>query len=665
LPFRNINSIIIDTSGKLWICSSEGLGILQKRFFEGVGSIPNANATAISIAENGRIFVNFGDLYRIERTDFGYEGEPLPTASLGTITSLTTEGERLWTGTSTGGLHELDQEGRVLRTIDLESRGEGIFYLEVDSNDRLWLAQAPRDQPLVGVGCLMPDGTFIEYGAEKGLDNRIICIREIGKGRIYASGIGEETYLFRYVPEKDRFVNLSLDLDFYAGFNFQVHDFAVDEKGIVWLASSQGLLRHDMESVRKVNLGSEYDNIEIKSVRVSADGSVWISLDTEGVLRYTDDNIMIMKEESGLPSKVMSYRCLESDEAGRLWIGSAEGIVYSLDENPKPGKSKAPLLVSAAIDGLQVPFDGLMMKSDQQMNLSYKAPSFHGFRTFYQYRINDGPWSDPIVETTTSITDLDPGNYELSIRAKKEGPYLWSQPKHFNFTVTQYWYKSRTFIWVLGLLLTGLFVFLLVSQKRRFSHVLNAMSQGLKAKEDEVVKQEADLLKIREQVRMKQRERKANLLVLEIMHRLISKIGPSTKWDMVLEHISTDLLKLPGVEAFEIGVVRRKHIEFEGYSEHVRGFTSAKVPFDPDISLAAYCIAHAKPFLFNRLNEEGQVLLKKKDTRITAYRAAISVPFYINNHEAILTVYASKEDLFDEHMRKAFQIFASYLEQII
>ena len=32
LPFRNINSIIIDSSGKLWICSSEGLGILQKRF---------------------------------------------------------------------------------------------------------------------------------------------------------------------------------------------------------------------------------------------------------------------------------------------------------------------------------------------------------------------------------------------------------------------------------------------------------------------------------------------------------------------------------------------------------------------------------------------------------------------------------------------------------
>lgn len=665
LPFRNINNIVIDATGKLWICSSEGLGILQKRFFESIGSIPNANATAISIADNGRIFVNFGDLYRIESTDFGYEGEQLPTAPLGTITALTTKGQRLWTGTSTGRLHELDQNGRLIRTIDLEDRGEGIFYLAGDSQNRLWVAQAPRDQPLVGIGCLLPNGAFRDYGPEQGLENRIICIRETGRGRVYASGIGKDSYLFRYVPEKDIFVNLSLDFDFYAGNNFQVHDFAVDDNGVIWLASTQGLLRHDMDRVSQVDLGPEYNNIEVKAVKTSSDGSVWISFDTEGVLRYTEDNTIVMQEESGLPSKVMTYRCIESDEKGRLWIGTAEGVVYSLDETPKPGKSNTPWLVSTTVDGLQGSLEGLDMKPDQRMSVVYNAPSFHGFRTLYQYQIDDGLWSAPTSETTMDITDLNPGSYTLAIRAKKEGAYLWSEPKQLNFTVSQYWYKSRSFLWILGLMLTGTLVYLFVSQKRRFKLVLAALNQGLKAKEEEVVKQEADLLKVREEVRLKQRERRANLLVLEIMHRLISKIGPSTKWELVLENISTDLLKLPGVEAFEIGVHRGKYLEFEGYSERVRGFTSSRVPYDPDISLAAYCISHAKPFLFNRLKDEGHVLLKKKDTRIAAYKAAISVPFYINNYEAILTVYAGKEDLFDEHMRKAFQIFASYLEQIV
>ena len=665
LPFRNINAIVIDISGKLWICSSEGLGVLQKRFFESIGSIPNANATAISIAENGKIFVNFGDLYRIEKTDFGYNGEQLETASLGTITALTTKGERLWTGTSTGVLHELDQQGRLLRTIDLEDRGEGIFYLTVDSKNRVWVAQAPRDQPLVGIGCLQSDGAFREYGKEKGLENRIICIRETARGRIYASGIDKENYLFRYVPEKDSFVNLSLPFDFYVGPNFQVHDLAVDEKGIIWLASTHGLLRHDMERIRKVDLGQQFSDKEVKAVNTSTDGSIWISFDTEGVLRYTEDNTIVMQEESGLPSKVMTYRCIATDDNGRLWIGTSEGIVYSLDETPKPGESNTPWLISTTVDGLQFPLNGLDIKPDQQLRIACSAPSFHGFRTFYQYRINDGLWSDPSSETTKEFSGLDPGNYQLAIRAKKEGAFLWSRPQHLSLTVSEYWYKSSSFLWALGLLIAGNFIFLFVSQKRRFRLILNATKQGLEAKEEEVEKQEADLVKVREQVRLKQRERKANLLVLEILHRLISKIGPSTKWDLVLENISYDLLKLPGVVAFEIGIRRGKHLEFEGYSERVRGFTSARVPFDPENSLAAYCMAHAKPFLFNRLDDEGQVLLKKKDTRIAVFKAAISVPFYSNNHEAILTVYANKEDLFDEHTRKAFQIFASYLEQII
>ncbi|MBT8321105.1 MAG: hypothetical protein KJO90_05485 [Eudoraea sp.] len=552
LPFRNINSIVIDSTGKLWICASEGLGILQKRFFESIGSIPNANATAISIAENGKIFVNFGDIYRIERTDFGYNGEQLATASLGTITALTTKGRRLWTGTSTGKMHELDQAGRLLRSYDLEGRGEGIFYLAGDSKDRVWVAQAPRDQPLVGIGCLLADGTFREYDKEKGLENRIICIRETAKGRIYASGIGKETYLFRYVPEKDNFVNLSLDFDFYVGSNFQVHDFAVDDRGIIWLASTSGLLRHDMERVSKVDLGPQYSSKEIKAVKASTDGSIWISFDTEGVLRYTEENTIQMQEESGLPSKVMTYRCIESDEKGRLWIGTAEGIVYSLDEIPKPGNSVKPWLISTIVDGLSFSGNDLNIKPDQQISVAYSTPSFHGFRTLYQYRFNDGLWSEATSETSMDFSGLDPDNYTLAIRAKKEGAFLWSQPQYLHFTVSEYWYKSSTFLWALGLLLAGNFIFLFVSQKRRFQLVLKAMRQGLEAKEEEVVKQEADLVKVREEVRLKQKERKANLLVLEIMHRLISKIGPSTKWDLVLEYISTDLLKLPGVVAFEI-----------------------------------------------------------------------------------------------------------------
>ncbi|MBT8210177.1 MAG: hypothetical protein KJP14_06580 [Eudoraea sp.] len=664
LPFKNIHSIVFDAEDKLWICSSEGLGILQKRFFESIGSIPNANTTAISIADNGNIFVNFGDVYRVEKTDYGYKGEQLATASLGTITALTTKGDRLWTGTSTGKLHELNQKGKRIKTIDLEERGEGIFYLAGDSRNRIWVAQAPRDKPLPGIGCVLPNGSFRDYGADYGLENRIICLRETPRGRIYASGIGRDTYLYRYLEDEDRFVNLSMPFEFYVGPNFQVHDLAVDQNGVIWLASTDGLLRHNMEQLSKVDLGPQFSNKEVKAVTASADGSIWISFDTEGVLRYTADNTIVMQEESGLPSKVMTYRCIQSDEQDRLWIGTAEGVVYTLNMNPKPGQSKKPWLISTVVDGRSTSGNTLQMYPDEELLVDISAPSFHGYRIFYQYKINDKTWSAPATEATLAISGLVPGQHTLAVRAKKEGAYLWSAPQLIDISVRQYWYKNKVLLWALAVFVLAAMVYLFWSQKRRFQLILKNLNRGLEEKEGEVIKQEADLVKFREEMRHKLRERKADLLILEIMHRLFSKIGPDTKWELVLETISLDLLKLPGVVAYEIGIHRGKHIEFEGYSEKVRGFTSAKVPFKPGISLAAYCMAQAKAFIFNNLSEESSKLLEKKDLRIAPYKAAISVPFYIKNREAILTVYADKEDLFDEYTRKAIQIFATYLEQI-
>jgi hypothetical protein len=263
------------------------------------------------------------------------------------------------------------------------------------------------------------------------------------------------------------------------------------------------------------------------------------------------------------------------------------------------------------------------------------------------------------------LAGLPPGDHTLSLRAKKEGAYLWSDPRNLTLTVAQHWFKSNTFLWLMGIVLFVTTALVFRTQRRRFKLDLNTLSQGLEAKEDEVSKQEADLVKVRKEMHLKIRERKANLLVLEIMHRLLSKIGPDTKWERVLESISLDIFKLPGIVAFEIGVHRGKHIEFEGYSEIIRGFTASRVPNDPATSLAAYCMGNAKAYIFNRLQEEAKAILHKKDARIEGYKAAISVPFYIENRNAIFTVYANKEDLFDEYTRRTFQIFATYLEQIV
>jgi hypothetical protein len=194
---------------------------------------------------------------------------------------------------------------------------------------------------------------------------------------------------------------------------------------------------------------------------------------------------------------------------------------------------------------------------------------------------------------------------------------------------------------------------------------MKTISHGLEAENKELKKRDADLSIARQEMKLKQAQSKVNILILEVMHRLIAKISSDMKWDLVLEIISLDLLKLPGVVAFEIGTRAGKFIQFEGYSEHSKNFTSAQRPDNPDTCLAAYCIYHAKSFVFNNLAEQSKKLLIKRDKKLEEYKSAISVPFYLNNKNAIIFIYSDTEDLFDDYALKAMEIFAAYLEQII
>jgi len=665
LPFKNIHNIVMESDDKLWICSAEGLGILQRRFFESLGSIPNANTTSICMAENGKTFVNFGDIYVINRTDIGFEGAPLQEFAGGTVTALATAVNHLWAGTSTGQLFRLNQDGMIIGAVDLRPRGEGIYCLTYDSQQRLWVCQAPEDQPLVGIGCVLPNGSLKEYGYEQGLESRVLNLRETRNGRIYCSGIGNGTYLYRYLPEEDAFVNLSLPLDFNVSPNFEVHDLAVDNKGIIWLASTNGLLRYDMDRIRRVPLDANNADIEIRAVVSMDDGSIWVSTDTEGIIRYSEGTAVVIKEESGLPSKVMTYRCLVKDLKGRLWVGTAEGIVYSLDENPQPRNSNKPMLISASIDGLKSPTEKIQFFHDQQLNMEVIAPSFHGFRTFYQHRVNGGDWSAPTTSRSLVVNNWEPGNYRADIRSRKEGGFLWSTSNTAEITVKEHWYNNRIFRWGFLLLMFLILMLFLFNRRRKYSHNITRLTQGLQLEKEVIEKKDADLVKAKKDIKLEKLQIRAHMLSMEIMHRLISKVTPGMKWDVVLEIISLDLLKFPGVIAFEIGTRKGKHIEFEGYSDRVKSFTTSRIEYEPESNLASYTMNRSMSMIYNNIEEDSIGIISKPDRRLDHYKSAISVPFYLENEPAIFSVYSDKSGLFDEYSLKAMGVFATYLEQII
>ncbi len=68
--------------------------------------------------------------------------------------------------------------------------------------------------------------------------------------------------------------------------------------------------------------------------------------------------------------------------------------------------------------------------------------------------------------------------------------------------------------------------------------------------------------------------------------------------------------------------------------------------------------------IFNNIHEEAHSVNIKGDRRLDNYKSAISVPFYLENKPAVLSVYSDKPGLFDEYSLKAMGVFATYLEQI-
>ena len=86
----------------------------------------------------------------------------------------------------------------------------------------------------------------------------------------------------------NRFENKSLPFPFKASKNFEVHDIAVDNRGIVWLATTDGLLKYDTERIQRIQLGVHTQN-EIRSVVSIPDGSVWMATSTSGLV-HLDSN---------------------------------------------------------------------------------------------------------------------------------------------------------------------------------------------------------------------------------------------------------------------------------------------------------------------------------------------------------------------------------------
>ena len=459
----SINQILL-RGQDLYLATDNGLVILQKKVFQSTFDELTRDYIqdmAFDEETNQMYFTDGKSIFAIDQFSMVPRIVFNSTGSL--LLRLLPDKNTIWVADNQGILRQLNEKA-VLKTIDLSSYGKSIYNLTFDKRENIWVCQDELD----GVLKVARDGTITKYGKESGLASRINFIKDSPINYIFLGGSDVDNYLYYFNPDQEKFINLSKPLPFEFNGSLLINDLSFDPEGVMWLASNHGLLKVRGNDLERIDL-EHLTNEDIKAVMVEKDSDVWFATGN-GVSKYNKDNIVTFDYMDGLPSKTISYRCIEHDTKNRIWVGTLAGISYTYNNLPL---SKMPKAVFISISEKGKPLNDMSKSSFNNLaylGFSFIAPSFptDGIRFKVMMVGKDTVWQYFSGKNELIYTDFKAGDYELIIQAKQRGNYTWSKPLSYKFEIFKVWYEAW---WSWAILAAFVALFVYVTAKWRSSQL--------------------------------------------------------------------------------------------------------------------------------------------------------------------------------------------------
>jgi hypothetical protein len=480
----------------------------------------------------------------------------------------------------------------------------------------------------------------------------------------------KKSYLYRFDEEKDHFENLSPALPFTAMLNFEAHDLTIDDRGVVWLATTDGLLRYDGEKITLIQndiLGQE----EVRGVTHCANDNIWISTATKGVVFYRQNTATVLGETEGLPAVISAYRCINTDVDGRLWVGTAEGLVYSRISAENLPLSNPPSFTKVMIDQEECSKDfneELMLGKNQDLYLQFTNLSFPARNVQYQYRLipredraillEEQLWESNGNDHTLVLNQMELGDYYLELRARQPGGYQWSEPMEIQLKVFQPWYLQRWLVYssiALLLLFIGYyFRFYMKRRFKRFQNILEYSNEKLAKKEEQLHQKIREFKEQQEELD----NATSNIHTLELFTKDMPK---KASWNDIITAMGKAVNQSSEVDAFEIAFVEKDEIVHRGYSSLERsGYTFRSKAFNPISSLTCWALANEKEVIINDFDQEHTQYIEKK----VAYRfqSLLFIPFTLeNSQQVVLCAYSTHKHHYDHNDLVMFRILSQFI----
>lgn len=507
----DISKIYVDNRGGVWVATlSEGLLYWHKDIYHlqtvdastlSGGRMPDEGVKCLVEDTDGTVLA--GTINGLLRYDPATDSMSLPYPELKNelcISLYRDRRGRIWLGTFYNGAYCIDR-GRIRHYLFPETSGAELSYYTEKPNLNCVRCFFEDDRGNFWISVYGGIGRFDPQSGELTLlrDShpelaRFMIVRDIcdhGDGTLLISG---DNGRFLYSPEEDRVYTDRKSVQCYMQSNQAMRD----DKGLLWIATSDGLKITDLKSGRLYSIGAEngLPNDNIMSLTADDLGNVWVATfnsisrirpiaHREGY-QFTVSNF---HEEDGVTAGAFFQNSILRHSSGTVYFGGAHGFTIV-----RPGKLYQPSFdVSPQISELQIsgePVDfvqggHLDLGHDESFltfifsNLNYINPT----HTSYRYRLVnfDREWTEIHSQGLgrATYTYLKPGDYVFQVYAADNGTDWSSRPAELRFTIHPPFWRS-TVAWILyvlfvtGIVTYGLSVYL-NRKKRRQQEQLDQM----------------------------------------------------------------------------------------------------------------------------------------------------------------------------------------------
>lgn len=446
IPFviNDVNHVYVSRENDIWISSNDGLIRMKENLFQAVSR--NVNVFIESIAEdvaNNKIY------YATQSTLFSYDKNTRTNAEVvsvenGYFQSILVSRDGIWAANAFQVL--LLDGAHVKQRFDFTANRRFVTQLRMDPEKNVWLT-IPGSPHVHRINRKMEVEQFdVPLGSE-GVVNGVF----VGRGGIYVTSNGKKSYLFFKPTNEKAFRNISIPITFPTTGDFNVTDMAFLGDAL-WLATSEGLLKYSNGTIKRALPGSRFSEQSVKLVDVYSQNRLLLS-NAFGVILFdpATGTYDIFNESAGLPSNAIGHGGLLVTHDREVWVGTSKGLCYGKQMLSSRLATPKARFVETRINGQLSRIEpGTHIAYGNFLTVMVSSITFPEHELTVQYRLRpDTSWIAALSQEIT-LPLLPAGDQLLEVRAKKSGPYGWSNVSSLAFTIDKPFWQE---LWFFALVL--------------------------------------------------------------------------------------------------------------------------------------------------------------------------------------------------------------------